>query len=186
MKIRYKIIIIVVIIVIVIFWLRSESSFGQPECLDELITKDYDCSLWSNLDWIYYNIIKGDIVKSEYPAPCAGCQDNEIVYPFPCFSDKVDPIHGVIIANETHQFNPVTCQWEEYVPIVTPHPVSDCFLIQYWDGEKCVDTEFVYPGAATIFNSTIAACIDNNIEYIDNPNNPGEKIPNLGSIEKCY
>lgn len=30
-----------------------------------------------------------------------------------CYPDKIDPIHGVIVANDTHHFNPDTCQWEK-------------------------------------------------------------------------
>ena len=32
-----------------------------------------------------------------------------------CYPDKIDPIHGIIMANQTHQFNVDTCEWESVV-----------------------------------------------------------------------
>lgn len=37
-----------------------------------------------------------------------------------------------------------------------------------------------------VHNATLAECIENNMEYIDHPNKPGEKIVNLNTVEKCF
>jgi len=71
--------------------------------------------------------------------------------------------------NSTHRIDNTTCEWQEN---------DDKFL--GLDPETVIPIPFGYTP-----NATREKCINDSMEWVDNPNNPGEKIMNLNSIEKC-
>ena len=69
-----------------------------------------------------------------------------------CYSDKIDPVYGVIVANETHTFNHETCLWElgleerhqnSVHPILTEEQIDDQIDIVFGNARK---SWTVYPG----------------------------------------
>ena len=68
MKTQYKILIVSILIISIFSFLHAPLIIGQPECNDEIINIDYDCDLWSNWDWIYYNLFENYFILT-IPTP---------------------------------------------------------------------------------------------------------------------
>lgn len=58
MKTQYKILIASIPIISIFLFLQAPLIIGQPECNDEILDIDYDCDLWNNWDWVYYNLFE--------------------------------------------------------------------------------------------------------------------------------
>jgi len=153
----------------------SELAINHLVSFSNLLDEEFDGTFFINDIGLPYGLSGGDLDKcidiaisireSDYITTSDNLKNNFTGRYFDdnvpnCYSDKIDPVHGVIVANETHTFNHETCEWNRNVSLRAP-VYSIPFGTTQEDFENQIPMDPI---------------------YIENPNNPGELILNLDAI----